>query len=206
MNTPNKLTIMRILLAPLLVFVLLMDIDNEVFRTYKYLIALIIFGIAAVTDAIDGRMARKRGLVTDFGKFIDPLADKLLVTSVFICFIQMGYTGAVPIIIIIMRDFFVTSVRLVAVHNGAVVAATLQSKIKTVVHMISISVILAMESVTYIFLPSMAVETQHAVYPVFDFIMMTLIWLCASISIVSGFEFYTKNKEYITSKEKPRSI
>lgn len=127
MNTPNKLTILRILLVPFFVAALLLAVIP-----HHFLIAGLIFGVASLTDLLDGKLARKRGQITDFGKFADPLADKILVISALICFVQLGIIGAVPVIVLLFREFAVTSIRLVAASNGKVVAANLWGKAKTV--------------------------------------------------------------------------
>ena len=137
MNTPNKLTLFRIFLIPFFVFFLLMQ--N---LPHRFLFALIIFCIAAITDHFDGELARRSGQITDFGKFLDPLADKMLVMSAFISFVQLGVVGALPVIIILMREFTVTSVRLVAMGSGKVISANIWGKIKTVSQIVAIIIIL----------------------------------------------------------------
>ena len=108
MNLPNKLTILRIVLVPFVIAAMLIEFP------FHFAVAGLLFGIAAITDAFDGKIARRDNLITDFGKFADPLADKILVISALVCFVKFGLCGAVPLIIIIFREFTVTSVRLVA--------------------------------------------------------------------------------------------
>ncbi len=112
MNLPNKLTVTRILLVPFFVAALLIDFP------LNNLAALAVFGAASLTDLFDGRIARKQGLVTDFGKFADPLADKILVFSALLCFVQLGLCDCVAVIIVLMREFAVTSIRLIAASKG----------------------------------------------------------------------------------------
>ena len=133
MNTANKITILRILMIPIFMIVLMV---KESF--YCDIAAAIIFIIAAATDGVDGYVARKYNQITDFGKFIDPLADKLLVFSALLCFIQMNITSVWAPIIIIAREFFVTSMRVVAVSKGKVIAASWWGKIKTNIQLFSI--------------------------------------------------------------------
>ncbi len=118
MNLPNKLTLLRVILVPFFVaFLLISQIP------YHYPLALLVFAVAAITDALDGNIARKHGLVTTFGKFLDPLADKVLVLSALICFISLGVCSPVVVIIVVTREFLVTSLRLVAAADGTVIAA-----------------------------------------------------------------------------------
>ena len=130
MNLPNKLTMMRIIMIPLFLFFLLWDIvpGNE-------LLALLTFALAAITDTLDGQIARRRNLVTDFGKLMDPLADKLLVMSALLPFVEVQDVPAVVIVIILAREFMVTSLRLIAVEKGVVIAADIWGKVKTVLQM-----------------------------------------------------------------------
>ena len=133
MNLPNKLTILRIIMIPF--FVLFMLLDGGVSQTYRY-IAAVIFIVASFTDLLDGKIARKYNLVTNFGKFMDPLADKLLVCSGLICFVGLGQLPAWFVIIIISREFIISGFRLVASDNGVVIAASYWGKFKTVSQMI----------------------------------------------------------------------
>ena len=136
MNLPNKLTIFRVILIPFFVIFLLLDASNQ---TYRY-IADAIFIIASLTDMLDGKIARKYNLVTNFGKFMDPLADKLLVSAAMICLIATGQLAAWIVIIIISREFIISGFRLVASDNGIVIAASYWGKLKTVFQMLMIIV------------------------------------------------------------------
>jgi len=131
MNTANKITILRILMIPIFMIVLMLDF------AYNDLIAALIFVIAAATDGVDGYVARKYNQITDFGKFIDPLADKLLVATALICLVDMGRIASYMAIIIIAREFIVTSLRIVAISKGVVIAAEMTGKIKTVIQIIA---------------------------------------------------------------------
>ena len=118
MNLPNKLTILRIVMVPFFVFFLLAD-----FVPHRYLFALILFCAASYTDHLDGKIARRDNLITNFGKLMDPLADKILVMSALICLVKLDLASAVCVILIMLREFAVTSVRLLAVEQGRVIAA-----------------------------------------------------------------------------------
>lgn len=136
MNTANKITIVRILLIPVFMVVMLMGFK------YSNVLAFVVFVLASVTDGIDGYIARKYNQITSFGKFMDPLADKLLVTSAMLIFIQWGQMSAWAAMIIIAREFAVTGLRLVAAAEGDVIAAGISGKIKTVVSIIAILLML----------------------------------------------------------------
>ena len=138
MNTPNKLTVGRMIMVPFLVFFLLTGWGGEANRY----ISLAIFVIASVTDWFDGYLARKHHLVTNFGKFMDPLADKLLVCSAMICLIELERLPAWIVIIIIAREFIISGFRLIAAENGIVIAANYWGKFKTVSQMIMIILLL----------------------------------------------------------------
>lgn len=182
MNTPNKLTLLRVILVPVfLVFLMISGIPGN------YLLALIVFAAASATDAIDGHLARKNDQVTTFGKFLDPLADKVLVLSAMICFIELGLASSVAVVIMIAREFMVTSLRLVAVSgDGTVIAAGLLGKIKTVIQMVSIVVILLLCTLSgWNVFPGMS-----AWVPVVSHV---LIWVCAAITLISGVQYLIRN-------------
>lgn len=136
MNLPNKLTLFRVLLIPILVIVMMMDVPG------KFLTACIIFIVASITDFLDGKIARKYNLVTDFGKFMDPLADKLLVISTLICMIENDLASGWMVIIIVSRELAVSILRAIAAADGTVIAAGKSGKWKTATQMISIVLLL----------------------------------------------------------------
>ncbi len=138
MNLPNKLTMFRVILIPFFVVFLLVDITS-----YDKWIALAIFVIASLTDLLDGKIARKYNLVTNFGKFMDPLADKLLVCSALICLIELAKIPSWIVIVIIAREFIISGFRLVASDNGVVIAASYWGKFKTTFQMIMICLMIA---------------------------------------------------------------
>ena len=185
MNTPNKLTVLRILLVPLfLVFLLVGQIPAH------YLLALIVFVVASATDSLDGHLARKNDQVTTFGKFLDPLADKILVLSAMISFIEIGLCGSLVVVIMIAREFMVTSLRLVAVSgDGTVIAAGLLGKVKTVVQMVSVVLILIL-----CMLSEWSILPAGISVPV---IAESLMWISAILSVVSGAQYIWKNRAAI---------
>ena len=131
MNTANKITLLRILMIPAFMIVLMLDWE------YSRFAAAGIFVLAAATDGLDGHIARKYNQVTDFGKFVDPLADKLLVATALICLVDLGSIAAWMAVVIIAREFIVTSLRIVAMSNGVVLAASMTGKVKTVIQIIA---------------------------------------------------------------------
>lgn len=137
MNLPNKLTIARIIIVPFFVLFLL-----NLTVPHHYLYAGLLFGIAAITDHFDGKLARKNNQITNFGKFLDPVADKILVISALICFVQLGLINSWFLILIVAREFLVTSLRLIAVDDGVVLAANNWGKAKTVSQIVAIVVII----------------------------------------------------------------
>ena len=176
MNLPNKLTLLRIILIPFFVFFLLAPVDIP----GKQYIALGIFAFASLTDLIDGKIARKYNLVTNFGKFMDPIADKLLVSSAMIAFVQMGLLPAWMVIIIIAREFIISGFRLVASDNGIVIAASYWGKFKTVSQMAMIIVLIADFG------------------GVFNMIGTALIGIALILTIVSLVDYVAKNVEVLT--------
>ena len=170
MNLPNKLTLLRVMLIPF--FLLFMYINTP----FHYLTALVIFAAASITDALDGKIARKRGLVTNFGKFLDPLADKILVIAALTVFVELDdiRMGAIPLIIISAREFMVSGLRLLAADSGIVVAAGIWGKLKTAFTMVTIVGILFWLSLCYDFsfgIPSSVTD------PIDEIVIPILIWI-----------------------------
>ena len=195
MNLPNKLTLLRIILVPFFVaFLLLENIPHHC------LMALIIFAVASLTDMLDGKIARKYNMVTDFGKFADPLADKILVISAFACFIQLDIVNAVFIVLVLFREFTVTSIRLVAVESGKVVAANIWGKAKTVSQMIAIIVVLLSGYVFELFSMGMLSAPQETVanaQNIMNIVNQSLLWISALLTVVSGVIYIKDNFEFI---------
>lgn len=188
MNLPNKLTVLRVILVPVFIFFLLTDIVP-----LSMLWALVVFSAASITDALDGHIARSRNLVTNFGKFLDPLADKVLVISALVCFIEMGLVGAVPVIIIIAREFMVSGLRLVTANEGIVVAAGIWGKLKTAFTMVTIILILFF---------GILFEKDISSLPVWAIITeQVLIWISVLLTVISGGIYLKGYGKYIRPDE-----
>ncbi len=179
MNTPNKITLARVLLIPIFMVVLLWQFKGS------DICAAIIFAVASLTDGIDGHIARKHNLVTDFGKFLDPLADKLLVSTALICLTGLGRINAYMTVIIIAREFIVTGLRSIAAAKGVVIAAIMTGKVKTCIQIAAcILAILFWDERFYI-----------GGYSI-GYISMFISTL---FTIYSGYEYLAKNKEIFLS-------
>ncbi len=191
MNLPNKITLARIFLVPIIMVFLLIKFDLGSISiagektTYSELIATIIFIIAASTDGLDGYIARKKKLVTNLGKLLDPLADKLLVSAALISLVEMQRLGAWIAIVIITREFAVTGLRMIASADGEVIAASKLGKLKTVTQIVAI-VLLMLNNFpfTYLHIPMATIVT----------------WLAVIITIFSGVDYFVKNKHVINLK------
>ena len=195
MNLPNKLTVLRIILVPFFIASLLVSFPHH------YAVALIFFIIASVTDYFDGKIARKHNLVTDFGKFLDPLADKILVISALICFVSLGICDSILVIIVLFREFAVTSVRLVAASQGNVVAANIFGKIKTVTQMVAIiAVFLLQYTLELVNFGIVPVNANLDLTFIFYVIGEILLWISTFFAILSGVIYIYQNKKYISVK------
>ncbi len=192
MNLPNKLTVARILLVPFFVTALLIDFP------LNNLAALALFGAASITDLLDGKIARKQGLITDFGKFADPLADKILVISALLCFVQLGLCDCVAVIIVLFREFTVTSIRLIAASKGSVIAANIWGKVKTVTQMVAIICVLVMQIVLDI--GALGVALPCCLRCIFYWTGEGLIWVSTLFTIISGIIYVKQNKHFISEK------
>lgn len=193
MNLPNKLTVGRIVLVPFFVAALLIDFPCN------YVVALLIFIAASITDMLDGKIARKRNLVTDFGKFADPLADKILVLSALLCFVQLGLCDCVSVILVLFREFSVTSVRLIAASKGEVVAANIWGKVKTVTQMIAIILILVLQLVLQLCgMGIFGTVDVQMLSNVFTVIGLVAIWISNIFTVLSGAVYFVQNKKFIS--------
>ena len=191
LNAPNKITIFRIFLIPILIILLLVtSISN------RFFLALIVFLVASFTDHLDVKLARKYGQITTFGKFLDPLADKMLVMSAFICFVDLNLISSVPVIIILLREFLVTSMRLVAMSSGKVVAANIWGRTKTVTQLIAIIVILVSQC--------FSTKIANLSYNELNFISSInnfFVWISVFFTVFSGY-IYMKENFYIIKNSK----
>ena len=199
MNTPNKLTVLRMILVPFFVASLLAG-DS---LPHHNLIALVIFAAASYTDHLDGKIARSRNLVTTFGKFMDPLADKIMVISALVCFVSQGLADVWLVLLIIFREFMVTSVRLVAADSRVVVAANNWGKAKTVSQIIAILFVLffryLLELVSLGILPAFTVFGGEAAFW-FTLFGNVLLWIATILAVISGI-IYLKQNWKIVARE-----
>lgn len=188
---PNILCMIRILLIPfILLFLLDNPLSNLLPQAARILISGLLYAAAMLTDLFDGKIARKYDAITDFGKFIDPIADKMLVLSILLAFIDKGLISSVPVIIILAREFLVTGLRLGAMSHGKVVAANIWGKAKTMTQGILIGI-------TFIAL-LIAAMTQNQ--PPFGYLLALpeiLAWIAAAVTAVSGITYYIECKDYI---------
>ncbi len=171
MNLPNKLTMLRVLAVPVFIIVYLLG---------HIYVATIIFILVSATDALDGHIARSRGLVTNFGKIMDPLADKILVISALVILVQLSVVPGWMLIVILAREFIVAGLRTVAAADGIVIAAGFSGKLKTVSQMIAVPLLLLENwPCRYIGVP----------------LDMIMLWICVILTVISGIEYIVKNKE-----------
>ena len=175
MNLPNKLTTLRVLMIPFFVVFMLTDLGGV---ASKY-IAVGIFIVASLTDLLDGKIARKYNLVTNFGKFMDPLADKLLVCSALICLIELGQLPSWMVIIIVSREFIISGFRLIAAEQGIVIAASYWGKFKTTFQMIAVIL--------------MIVDL-----PVLHILTVACTWIALVLTVVSLVDYIAKNHKVLT--------
>ena len=183
MNLPNKLTLLRVIMIPFFAFFLLWQ-----FTKWNILISLLIFAAASLTDLFDGKIARKYNLITNFGKFLDPLADKALVMAALVAFIELGWCSSVPVMIILFREFMVSALRLVVKSgDGIVVPAGWFGKIKTSFTMVSLVAILLLRG-----LEPFGIEIPH-IYG----ISAALIWISAALTAGSGIQYLAAYRKVI---------
>ena len=189
MNLPNKLTIFRVILIPFMMFFYLAD-----FIPYGIgkIVALVIFVVGALTDLLDGKIARKYNLVTNFGKFLDPIADKMLTSTVFFLIVADGTIphpwGAIMVTIIISREFIVSALRLIASSKGVVLAADMWGKVKTVLQMLSI--------IFYYFAAAFAGPADVMAV---ELLGSALCWLVAAVTAISGIKYLADNRHFINT-------
>ncbi|MBP5493237.1 MAG: CDP-diacylglycerol--glycerol-3-phosphate 3-phosphatidyltransferase [Clostridiales bacterium] len=209
MNLPNKLSLTRIILIPfILLFMLPIHIYgwspvgwNNFISDYGMIIAAVLFVIASVTDLVDGKIARKYNLITNLGKFLDSLADKMLVISVLVALVDLNRISAVWVCVIILREFAVTGIRMLASAQGVVMAAKMIGKIKTVTQMIAI---------TYLMFESILIRIFHAINSAWAVADITnvvqaigdvLFLISIAMTIISGMDYLLKNLKYFKEKE-----
>lgn len=185
MNTPNRLTILRIFLVFPAVFFVLAE-----FIPGRWLCAFLTFAFASYTDYLDGKIARKYNYITDFGKIMDPLADKILVISMFICFVGLKLSPILPVVFIVIREFTITSVRFLLLKTGGkVVPANIWGKLKTVSQIIAINTVILFQMYIEI--------TGNEFHELFSTISYSLIWISAVFSVISGIIYIWKNRKFL---------
>ncbi len=176
MNLANKITVFRVFLIPIFMGVLYLDTPNS--QTY----AAIIFIFASLTDTLDGYIARSRNLVTDFGKFVDPLADKLLVTAALVCLVGLGKISAWVVVIILSREFTITGFRTIAASAGVTIAASPWGKVKTITQLVAISLLLL----------------DNIIFRNFNIPMdMIMLYLALIFTVISGVDYLVRNKDVL---------
>ena len=189
MNLPNKLTMLRVILVPVfMVFAAYSRYGTADFNPTFALIAGIIFAVASFTDFLDGYLARKNNLVTDFGKFMDPLADKCLTTAAFIYMVACGICSPVVLAVILFREFAVAGVRMLAAETGTVIAANMWGKVKTVLQMLTI--------LFYYFTVSL---TGNVLGQQCADIASVLCWAVAAVTAISGIKYLWDNRSFINT-------
>ena len=186
MNTPNKLTLLRILLVPFFIFFLL-----NTYIKHNFFWSLLTFLFAALTDHLDGKLARKNNQITDFGKFLDPLADKILVLSAFICFVELNLISSIPVVIILSRELIITSIRLISTDKNRNISANKWGKFKTTSQMITIIYILFLGEV-YKNL-NIGINTESLL----NYFNKTLICFTIILTIFSGIVYIKENLDLI---------
>ncbi|MBQ2775374.1 MAG: CDP-diacylglycerol--glycerol-3-phosphate 3-phosphatidyltransferase [Clostridia bacterium] len=186
MNLPNKLTVVRMILAP--IYLLLMIIEFP----FHYLVALIVFAVAAITDSLDGKIARKNNQITTFGKLVDPIADKMLTTAALLAFMQEGWCSIWIVMIVLTREFAVTSVRLIASIQGVAIPANYWGKAKTVSQMVFTILIMFMAQL----------DESFSLFANFGWFTLArvsniLLWITAILTVVSGITYLINGKKFI---------
>lgn len=190
LNVPNILTIARIFITPVFLAVILVDT-----LPHKFLIACIIFSIGSITDAIDGHLARKHKQITNFGKFLDPIADKILTTSALLAFMSMGLCNIWIVMLVLTREFAIASVRMIAASGGVVIPANIWGKIKTVSQMTFTILIMLLGEVWEI-ISNTNIELFEKL-PNLSLISNGLLWITAILTIISGVIYLNDSKKII---------
>jgi len=188
MNLPNLLTIIRMALVP--VFIVFFYFGQGGEQVYGIL-AFAVFVIASATDAVDGHIARKKGLITNFGKLMDPLADKVLTTSAFIVFVDAHIIPAWMVIVILAREFIITGLRGVAASEGVVIAAELSGKLKTVFQMLAICLIL---------LDLAMAQAAPGIWAFVSYAGIVCLWIAVALTVYSGVEYLWKGRKLLAAK------
>ncbi len=196
MNLPNRLTMARIVMVPLFMVLFLWEFP------FHYVLSGLVFGAAALTDFFDGKIARERNLITNFGKFVDPIADKMLTTAAFIGLCAIGKMSPWALLIIMTREFAVTSVRLLAATDGNVIAANFWGKLKTVMQFVAILFsVAALEFSTWQGSLLSSFSLPAAVFSVPLIVGEVLVWVSAVLTLLSGVEYVWANRRYFAGEK-----
>lgn len=191
LNTPNKLTIARMLISPLFLAVILWNS-----LPHRFLWATVIFVAAAVTDAIDGKLARKNNEITNFGKLLDPIADKILTTAALLAFMKMGLCSIWIVMIVLAREFTIASIRMIAASNGVVIPANIWGKLKTVSQMVFTVVIMLLGEI-YQYAGNIVPGVTVPYFLTLSNISNTLLWITAILTVISGIIYIKDSKNAI---------
>lgn len=196
LNTPNRLTIARIIITPIFLAVIMWET-----LPHRFLLATLIYSVAAITDAVDGKLARKNNQVTNFGKLLDPIADKVLTTSALLAFMAMGLCNIWIVMIVLTREFTIASIRMIAASNGVVIPANFWGKLKTVSQMtFTIVIMLLGECYQYlpkIFYPGVTCPYWLTLPNISNF----LLWITAVLTVISGI-IYIKDSRNVIDYQK----
>ena len=192
LNTPNKLTIARMIITPVFLAVLLWES-----LPHRFLVATIIYSIAAITDAIDGKLARKNNQITNFGKLLDPIADKVLTTSALLAFMVMDLCNIWIVMIVLTREFAVASIRMIAAANGVVIPANFWGKLKTVSQMTFTIVIMLLGEVQDLLQTNAADFAATLPDNLLSLISNGLLWITAILTVISGAIYIKDSKNVI---------
>lgn len=196
LNTPNKLTILRVILSPLVLLFLMWDFP------FHNLVAMAVFGFAALTDLFDGRIARSRGLITNLGKFLDPIADKMLTTAAFLGFLVIGRLDVWAVMLVLTREFMVATIRMLAAKDDVVVAADFAGKAKTVAQFVSILFMFtALEFASWQDTLLAGFALPDAVFSLPLLIGHILIWVSVVLTVISGCQYVYHYRQYLMDEK-----
>ena len=202
MNIANKLTLSRIIMIPFILFFLLplpycetCAFSGFIVSAPGRVIAFVFFVLAAMTDLLDGMLARKQGLVSNFGKLVDPIADKLLVLSVFTAFVQLGRISTYVIVLIAAREFIVTGIRVISIEQGQVIAASWFGKVKTIFQIITLGALMFEPIIVQWFEPSLPFLGYGQPWTIPGDVLVTITLL---LTVFSGLDYWLKNKEFLS--------
>lgn len=191
LNTPNKLTIARIIITPVFLAVLMWES-----LPHRFLIAALVYSIAAVTDAIDGKLARKNNQITNFGKLLDPIADKILTTSALLGFMTMGLCNIWIVMIVLTREFTIASIRMIAAANGVVIPANYWGKLKTVSQMV-FTILIMLLGEAYQYVPQLSSGAAVPAWLSLGNVSNGLLWITAVLTVISGVIYIKDSKNVI---------